>query len=181
MKQIRNGVFETNSSSTHSLIISNRSDEGYIPLAKHIKIQWIDTDDFFGLETLEEKLSYLISHIAARVKYSCNNYDELLEEVTENYEYQQIAKYIKDKFDKEIRFPANKNGEYDDVEYIAEINHQLLPWGSGAVVEDVLDELIQYREDEHGDRFEDTLKDLTFNQKLDIYFKNGTYISFGRD
>ena len=52
MINVREGCFETNSSSTHSLIISDRSDAGYIPLAKHIKIEWIDTDDYYVLETL---------------------------------------------------------------------------------------------------------------------------------
>ena len=170
MKQIRNGVFETNSSSTHSLIISDRSDAGYIPLAKHIKIEWIDTDDYYILETLKEKISYLVSHIANKVKYSCNTYEELIEEVTDNYEY------------KEIRVPINKNGIYDDVEYIAEINHQLIPFGTNAVVEETLDNLIRCMENIEGDRLSDSeeQKDLSFEQKLDIYLKNGNYIRFGR-
>ena len=171
MKQIRNGVFETNSSSTHSLIISDRSDAGYIPLAKHIKIEWIDTDDYYVLETLGEKISYLVSHIANKVKYSCNTYEELIEEVTENSEY------------KEIRFPANKDGIYDDVEYITEINHQLVPWGTNAVVAETLDDLIRYMENSDEDRLfnEEEQGDLSFEQKLDIYLKNGNYIRFGRD
>ena len=183
MKQIRNGVFETNSSSTHSLIISDRSDAGYIPLAKHIKIEWIDTDDYYVLETLEEKISYLVSHIANKVKYSCNTYEELIEEVTENSEYKEIAEYVRKTFDKEIRFPVNKDGIYDDVEYITEINHQLVPWGTNAVVAETLDDLIRYMENSDEDRLfnEEEQGDLSFEQKLDIYLKNGNYIRFGRD
>jgi hypothetical protein len=183
MINVRKGTFETNSSSTHSLVVLKIGVEGYIPLAKHIKIEWIDTNDYYVLDTLEEKLSYLVSHIANKVKYSCNTYEELLEEVEDNFEYKEIKEYILKTFDKEIRFPANKDGIYDDVEYITEINHQLVPWGSGAPVDEVLDELIEYRTDKDENRLynKETECDLSFEQKLDIYFKDGTYIAFGRD
>lgn len=181
MFKIRKNTFETNSSSTHTLVVSKEPKIDYIPLAKHIKIQWIDTNDFLGLETLEEKLSYLISHLANKLKYSCNTYEELLEEITENYEYKNIEKYIKEKFDKDIRFPINKNGIYNDIEYIAEINHQLIPWNTSIVVEDVLDDLIEYMQDIKENRIKINIEELTFEQKLDIYFKDGNYILFGRD
>lgn len=183
MKQVRYGTFETNSSSTHSLIISDNKNEEYIPLAKHIKIEWIDTDDYYYLDSLRDKISYLVSHIANKVKYACNTYEELLEEIKDNYEYKQLEQYVKEKFDKEIRFPANKDGIYDDVECIAEINHQLIPWGTGAVMSEVLDELIEYMEDKDENRLYDKEKhcDLSFEQKLDIYLSNGSFIRFGRD
>ena len=79
MRHIRMGTFETNSSSTHSLVVTDGKLTNYIPLAKSIKIKWIDTDDYYVLDTLEEKTSYLFSHIANKLKYSCNNYEELLE------------------------------------------------------------------------------------------------------
>lgn len=183
MIQIRRGTFETNSSSTHSLIISDKGEDGYIPLAKHIKIEWIDTDDYYYLSSLTEKISYLISHIANKVKYACNTYEELLEEIQDTYEYKELEQYVKEKYDKEIRFPANKDGIYDDVEYIAEINHQLIPWGTGAVVETTLDDLIEGMEDKDGNKFYDRDKhcDLSFQEKLDIYLSNGNFVRFGRD
>ena len=182
MKQIRQKTFETNSSSTHSLVLGNRMDN-YIPLSKHLKIEWIDTDDYYFLDTLEGKLSYLISHLANKLKWSCNTYEELLEEISNNFEYKQIEEYIQKKFDKKIRFPSNKNGIYDDVEYIAEINHQLIPWGQGGVIEEVLDELIRYSENEKEERIYDSNieLDLSFEQKLDLYFEDKSYIKFGRD
>lgn len=183
MINIRQGTFETNSSSTHSLIVSDYKSDTYISLAKHIKIEWIDTDDYYVLESLKEKISYLVSHIANKVKYDCNTYEDLLEEIQENSEFQELQKYIKDKFDKEIRFPDNKEGFYNDVEYIAEINHQLIPWGSGAIIPEVLDELIRYMEDKDENRLfnEETQGDLSLEEKFDIYFQNGAYIKFGRD
>ena len=182
MRNIRKGTFETNSSSTHTLVMSEKEEKEYIPLGKHIKIEWIDTDDYYELDSLVEKLSYLVSHIANKLKYSCNNYEELLDEIEDNNEYQKIKEYIKNTFDKEIRFPDDKNGAYnDDVEDVVLINHQLIPWGSYTVAEDVLNELIQCMEDSCGERLENTTEDLTFNQKLDIYFKNGNNVYFGRD
>ena len=185
MKQIRTGTFETNSSSTHSLVVTDKQQAEYIPLARHIKINWIDTDDYYILETLEEKASYLISYIANKIKYSCNNYEELLDEIKDNFEFKGIEQYIKDKFNKEIRFPENKDGIFDDVEYIAEINHQLIPWGTGLVVGEVLDELTRYMKDNNGDYVKycklEEENELSFEEMLDIYFKDGSYISFGRD
>ena len=182
VRKIRTGVFETNSSSTHSLTITKPIDN-YTEIGNKLKIKFIDTDEETLLTTLEEKVSYLVSHIANKVKYSCNTYEELIEEVTENSEYKEIAEYVRKTFDKEIRFPANKDGIYDDVEYITEINHQLVPWGTNAVVAETLDDLIRYMENPDEDRLfnEEKQGDLSFEQKLDIYLKNGNYIRFGRD
>lgn len=182
MLNIRRGTFETNSSSTHSLVVSEKGEEGYVPLAKHIKISWICTDDEYFLESLNDKLSYLISHIALKLSYNCNNYEDLLEELQENFEYRKIEEYVKKTFDKEIRFPENKNGIYDDVEYIIEINHQLLPWGSGIPAEETLDDLIQYRQNRNGERLgKEEDREMSFEEKLSIYLDNGNYIAFGRD
>lgn len=184
MIQIRNSVFETNSSSTHTLVIRNKSIDDYLPYGKHIKIQWIDTDDYQILETLQEKLSYLISHIANKLKYSCNNYEDLIEELNENYEYNRIKEFIFNTFDKEIRFPNIDKNYYDDIEDIAEINHQLIPWSTNAVVDSVLDELISHMENGDNENIFNERIDidfLSFEDKLRIYFENKTYIIFGRD
>lgn len=183
MIKIRKGTFETNSSSTHTLVFGKNTDEENMPLAKHIKIEWIDTDDYYYLEGVKEKLSYLISHIANKVKWDCNTYEELLEEIQDNFEYKEIAEFIKEKYDKEIRFPDNKNNIYTDMEYVCEINHQLIPWGSGAVIDEVLSELIEYSVDSEDRRMynPDAYGDLSFKEKLEIYFTNGVFIRFGRD
>ena len=183
MKQVREGTFETNSSSTHSLVVMKQKQNNYIPLAKHIKVEWIDTNDQYMLETLTEKLSYLISHIANRLRWDCNNYNDLLEEIEDNFEYKKIEEYIKEKYDKDIRFPDNKLGIYDDMDCIVEINHQLIPDSSRSVIESVLDELIRYRKDTDGKGLYNEEKecDLSFEQKLDIYFESDNYLSFGRD
>lgn len=184
MIQIRNSVFETNSSSTHTLVIGINDIDDYLPYGRHIKIHWIDTDDYQILETLEEKLSYLISHIANKLKYSCNNYEELLEEINENYEYNRIKKFILNIFDKEIRFPDNSKNYYDDIEDIVEINHQLIPWSTNTVAESVIDELIKHMQNinnEHIFNSDADIDSLSFEDKLYIYFENKTYIIFGRD
>ena len=60
MINVRQGTFETNSSSTHSLIISEKGEANYLPLAKHIKIEWIDTNDYYVLDSLTEKIYAVI-------------------------------------------------------------------------------------------------------------------------
>jgi hypothetical protein len=181
MKQIRKGTFETNSSSTHTLVLVGEM-EDYLPLAKHIKINWIDTDDEYVLDSLVDKVSYLASHIANFLRNNCNNYKELIEEMLDNTEFKILCDFIKKKFDKEIRFPENKNGTYDDMDCIVEINHQLIPWGTHNVMEEVLDELIEYMEDKSENRInKEKDLDLTLEEKLEIYFKNDCIIRFGRD
>ena len=58
-----------------------------------------------------------------------------------------------------------------------------MPWGTNAVVAETLDDLIRYMENSDEDRLfnEEEQGDLSFEQKLDIYLKNGNYIRFGRD
>lgn len=184
MIQIRKNVFETNSSSTHSLQIMKNPIKDYNLLASSIKISWIDTDDEYVLQTFSEKLSYLISQIANKLSWSCNTYEELLEELKDNYEYKEIAAYVKQKFNKEIRFPDNKNGIYDDVEEIVGINHQLVPYNTFAIADEVLDDLIGYmqNEDERDYIFgREKAENMTFESKLDIYFQNNKMVVFGRD
>ena len=216
LKQIRYGTFETNSSSTHTLVIpsgvadlkkKNKDLRNYLPAAKHAKIEWICTDDYYTLTTFEEKLSYLVSQIALPLTYSCNNYKELLEELQDNFEYQLLAEYIKTKFDKEIRFPDNENGVLDNMNSIIEINHQLISGSHFMAAEETLNDLIEYCQNKPDpdysiydynnpevrpkglfneikkvfDIHEENDEALTFEQKLDIYFDKDTYIIFGRD
>ena len=65
MKTIRNFTFETNSSSTHALSIGKKLNNDYAPFGDTLKIYWMDTDDESVLNTLKEKVSYLVSHIAS--------------------------------------------------------------------------------------------------------------------
>lgn len=159
MKKIRNNVFETNSSSTHSLTIGRTVDKNdYEPFGKNLKIRWINTDDETVLVTLTDKVSYLVSHIASWYKYNAEDYDDLLEQVQDNWDFKRLRDYVYDRYEKEIVFPKYTG----DVEDIVEINHQLVSYEHN--LQEVMEDMITY--------------DLNL---FDEVLQNGKDIVFGRD
>ena len=68
MKKIRRETFETNSSSTHALTTTNNLGKDYIPFGNNIKIRFFDEEE--PLVTLEDKVSYLVSHIISWYKWN---------------------------------------------------------------------------------------------------------------
>ena len=156
MEQIRKGVFETNSSSTHSLTF-NKPFDNYAPAAHSIIIEFFD-DEPYMLESLKDKVSYLVSHIVRKYQFDSLDYDDLISNVKEDYEFKRLENYVKRAFDKNIVFPKTYDG---DLEYITEINHQLIENN----LEDVLDDLLRYTEDD----------------KIARVLQNGATIVFGRD
>lgn len=157
MKKVRENVFETNSSSTHSLTIGRTKGKDYTQPGKFLKIRWFDEEE--TLTTLEEKVSYLVSHIASWYKWNAPSYEDLIEEIKENYDFKRIERYVKEKYDKEIVFPEKYNGDLED---IVEINHQLQSWNHQ--INEVLDDLISWDRD-----------------LLDEVLQDGKDITFGRD
>ena len=138
MKKIRRETFETNSSSTHALSIGKKLDNDYIPFGDTLKIYWMNTDDESVLNTLKEKVSYLVSHIASWYKYDVENYDELLEQIKSNYDFHMLEDFVKIKYNKQIVFPKTYEG---DIEDIVNINHQLTSWNHSLteILEDIVD------------------------------------------
>lgn len=159
MKNIRRNIFETNSSSTHSLSIMESLDN-YLPENNEIIIDFIDTDEYPLLCTLQEKVSYLVSHIINKYKYDCEDYDDLIELVKHNYDFKRIEKFVKDFYDRQIVFPKTYKGNLED---IVNINHQLICDS----LDEILDELIRYSDN--------------LNILLDVVLKNGKMIAIGRD
>lgn len=139
MKTIRNFTFETNSSSTHALSIGNKLNNDYAPFGDTLKIYWMNTDDESVLNTLKEKVSYLVSHIASWYKYDAEDYDELLEQIKNNYDFRTLENFVKTKYNKQIVFPKTYKG---DIEDIVNINHQLTSWNHSLteILEDIVDE-----------------------------------------
>ena len=139
MKRIRRETFETNSSSTHALSIGKKLNNDYTPFGDTLKIYWMDTDDESVLNTLKEKVSYLVSHIASWYKYDVENYDELLEQIKSNYYFHMLEDFVKIKYNKQIVFPKTYEG---DIEDIVNINHQLTSWNHSLteILEDIVDE-----------------------------------------
>ena len=140
MRTIREDTFETNSSSTHSLAYI-RKQENYLPEGNELKIRFIDTDEEFVLSTLEDKVSYLVAHIINKYKWDEQSYGELIERVTNNYDYKMLEDYIWEHYKKRIVFPEKYNG---DIEDIVQINHQLIESDFSEVLRMICDENRDY-------------------------------------
>lgn len=75
MTTIRSNVFETNSSSVHSLVLSN---ENVIRLKQPIEINTLAADKYYGWDfrkytTKEDKLNYLLALVCANYQYKKYN------------------------------------------------------------------------------------------------------------
>ena len=142
MKKIRNKTFETNSSSTHSLsYCGNVNLDTYTPVGDKIVIEFINTDDGGTFTTLKRKVSYLVSHIVNNYKYNCLDYEDLVEQVSNSYDFKRISNYVKNKYGKEVVFPKEYKGDIDEIVYI---NHQLLERNLDGVLEDLIKEERDY-------------------------------------
>lgn len=142
MKKIRNKTFETNSSSTHSLsYCGNVNLDTYIPVGNKIVIEFINTDDGGTFTTLKRKVSYLVSHIVNNYKYNCLDYEDLVEQVSNSYDFKRISNYVKNKYGKEVVFPKEYKGDIEEIVYI---NHQLLERNLDGVLADLITEERDY-------------------------------------
>lgn len=145
-QKIRKRTFETNSSSTHSLVVTNELKDKYMPLTDTIMIRWINTDEETSLSTLRDKISYLVSHIAYWYKNDVYDYDELIWRIKNDENYKTIEEYVSEKYGKLIQFPEKYNGEIDEV---VNINHQLVPYVNNleVILEDIINPKNNYLEE----------------------------------
>ena len=138
MRKIRNDIFETNSSSTHALVYNKEENYGFLSPSSQLIINFVNTDDDTTYDTLREKVSYLVSQIINKYKYDVLSYEDLIEELEEDYDFQRIKKYVKERYDKDIVFPEKYDGDLDNIVYI---DHQLTDWCD---LDDLLTEIITY-------------------------------------
>lgn len=145
-QKIRKRTFETNSSSTHSLVVTNELKDKYMPLTDTIMIRWINTNEETSLSTLRDKISYLVSHIAYWYKNDVYDYDELIWRIKNDENYKTIEEYVSEKYGKLIQFPEKYNGEIDEV---VNINHQLVPYVNNleVILEDIINPKNNYLEE----------------------------------
>lgn len=155
MKKIRNNVFETNSSSTHALTVGRVLGEDYVPYGNNLKIKWFDEEE--TLTTLKDKVSYLVSHIASWYVYNAEDYEDLIEQVKENWDFKRIENYVWGKYGKKIVFPEYKG----NLEDMVEINHQLISWGHH--LDEVLEDIVNEERDYLAEVLEDG-KDIEFGR-----------------
>lgn len=145
MKKIRRSVFETNSSSTHSLIVMPQESVHYLSPSRTLVVRFIDTDDEHVLSTLKDKVSYLVSQIINKYKYDVYDYDDLKEQVCSDYDFKRIAEYVKNRYNKIVTLPKTHTGSLEE---IVNINWQ--------IQEDNLDNILMDLVQQH-DLLEDVL------------------------
>ena len=155
MKKVRNNVFETNSSSTHALTVGRVLGEDYIPYGNNLKIKWFDEEE--TLTTLKDKVSYLVSHIASWYVYNAEDYEDLIVQVKENWDFKRIENYVWEKYGKKIVFPEYKG----NLEDMIEINHQLVAWNHN--LDEVLEDIVNEERDYLAEVLEDG-KDIQFGR-----------------
>lgn len=138
IKKIRNGVFETNSSSTHALVYNKKENYDFLSPSRQLIINFVDTDEDTSYDTLREKVSYLVSQIINKYKNDVLSYEDLLEGLENDYDFQRIKRYVKERYDKDIVFPEKYEGYLED---IVNINHQLIDWRD---LDELLTEIVTY-------------------------------------
>ena len=138
IRKIRNGVFETNSSSTHALVHSNEENHNFLNPSSQLMIDFVNANGIMTYSTLREKVSYLVSQIINKYKYNISSYEDLLRELECDYDFQRIKRYVMEHYNKEIVFPKKYDGDLDE---IVDINHQLTDWRD---LDDLLRDIVAY-------------------------------------
>lgn len=162
MKQIRNSVFETNSSSTHSLSLGSRKDAEYV-IPKHDKDTEVTyTCGEFGweesyLETWDEKLEYILTAIQYHIPLPENYWEDKTANLVYNCVinsnfYKWLQEMIYDHCGLKIRL-EKLDDNYYPMGYIDHQSTDMLSW--------------EFVDDEH--RFKDNMKNIIFLK--DSYIK----------
>lgn len=182
MKQIRHRVFETNSSSTHSLSVSSKDAFVEMPYIKN-KIIDVEFGEFgWGYErlnSLSDRLSYLITDLMSQVRDVYNmEFDESKNKFL-NYKYylwtqKAVKKYVGNNF--RIDWDKAKENKYYNFGYI---DHQSADThiigkrlnGSNIYVADILYDFWSDDEDE----FIEKITGYIFNNKYTLIIDNDNH------
>jgi len=162
MKKIRQGVFETNSSSTHSLSLRSSRDYENFSIPEEIsfgEFGW----GYDVLKSPEEKLSYVLTFIGHLERF----YD-IKDLKSANSKFEEV-KYIK--WLKEV--VKEKTGESFD---IVLIDSEYYPFGyidHQSLEPSIFEEEGFWSED--GVEFKNKMKDLIFNEKYSIIIDNDNH------
>lgn len=174
-RQIRRGVFETNSSSTHSVSIYNNSKIRFEDIPKNSEVVLDDTYEY-GTDIFDEvgKLNYVVTMLASIVENRCY-YDELKVEsfadmITLNW-FKWLAEVVKEESNTGVIYkcPTYSDGrdktyqpyyettydEYDSIETILAGDDS-----------DTLDDEIKFKE---------RIKDIIYNPSIVIEDKENEY------
>lgn len=125
-RQIRTSVFETNSSSTHSVSIFSRKTRKYSDIPKNTEII-IDGSYEYGTDIFDEmgKLNYIVTMLASIVEYKldCDELEEMsFNEMVKLNWFEWLAEVIKEESNTDVIYkcpvswrgtPVNNSPYYD--------------------------------------------------------------------
>lgn len=152
-KQVRKSIFETNSSSTHSIVVGNNGEDIYSGLPERLEFH----GDEFGWEhrlhtDTQTKADYLFTSLL------------YMDEEGTPYEYMERIKEILAKWNIEATFDEIEEKRYD----------------SGYVCYEVKDKFCYV---DHGDGNKDLVKELCEDEAklMNYLFSNGSYVETSND
>lgn len=163
MKQIRNNVFETNSSSTHSITINGLKDNMVLPYEKdNIEISFGE----YGWEqerysSYQDKLSYVLTMIQYHLPYSYDSEEmgkNIVNTILSSNYYKWLEEMVWDYCKKTLSVEEG-GSDWSPAGYI---DHQST---------DILDE---WWSDDEG-KFKDSMKDFIFNSKYGFVTDNDNH------
>lgn len=175
-RQIRRGVFETNSSSTHSVSIYNRGKLQYSDIPRDSKVVLNDTYSY-GTDIFDElgKLNYIVTMLASICERRMD-YDEL--EIEKSFEamigldwFKWLAEVVKEESNTEVIFecPTYRNGDkktyfpYYDTTYDEDDSIDDIMTGND-------DEILTNRE-----KYKERVRDIIYNREIVIEDKENEY------
>ena len=175
-KQIRRGVFETNSSSTHSVSICDRNKIEYSDIPKNSKII-IDDNYSTGTDIFDElgKLNFVVTMLASIVEVRCDE-DEMeiksFEEMTNLNWFKWLAEVVKEESNTEVIYECPRwsySGEFK--EYVP---YYETTWDEYETIEEI------FTGDEYGImedevKFKERVRDIIYNPSIIIEDKENEY------
>lgn len=174
-KQIRRGCFETNSSSTHSVSIYNRSKLIFADIPKDSEVI-IDGTHSTTTDIFDElgKLNFVVTMLASIVERKCD-YNELevksFEEMINLNWFKWLAEVVKEESNTEVVYNCPKN-------YIGEdkscVPYYDITWDENDSIENIFtNDNSDVMEDEM--RFKKRIKDIIYNPEVIIEDKENEY------
>ena len=175
-RQIRRGVFETNSSSTHSVSIYNKENLQYSDIPKDSEVVLNDTYHY-GTDIFDElgKLNYIVTMLASICDRRMD-YDEL--EIEKSFDamvsldwFKWLAEVVKEESNTEIIFecPTYRSGE----------KKTYFPYYNTTYDEDdSIDDILTDNDDEvliNREKYKERIRDIIYNRNIVIEDKENEY------
>lgn len=174
-RQIRIGVFETNSSSTHSVSIYNRSKLIFADIPKDSEVI-IDGTHSTTTDIFDElgKLNFIVTMLASIIERKCD-YDELevksFEEMINLNWFKWLAEVVKEESNTEVVYKCPKNYRGEDKSSVPYYN---TTWDEDNSIEDIFtNDNSDVMEDET--RFKKRVKNIIYNPEVIIEDKENEY------